>query len=308
MVIIAIVCASYTPPSNITAELIEHRLDGDDVFGWWSPVAPQSSVLLEELRRELKDEAAVDTAQYEGVWGDGVSKLSFGNAPAKRVAEMLYNATKVDGVWEKVPRKLWGVFWTKGNGIVEELTVLQYGTWFEEEQVYIAAMAPFSWAWAGGTPAQAPYDGSLYGSNVYSALSIVADGRPAASISVKCEPYPGGAECKPGSTDLSYGNLQFHMGSLSKSAGNMKTFFPHWPDFSEKVTGRYSLEQTSGPGQNLEFKRGCFWGLGTCHWIQFGSYNLKQIVDGDGVPVEPAYSEFMDYMGEIPLMVWSGFK
>lgn len=42
---------------------------------------------------------------------------------------MMYEATKVEGVPEKVPRELRGVYWMKGNPVPEELMVIQHAQW-----------------------------------------------------------------------------------------------------------------------------------------------------------------------------------
>merc|ERR1712066_1181905 len=75
---------------------------------------------------------------------------------------MMYEATRVPGVFERLPEKLRGIFWMRGNAIAEELLTLQYGEWFEDEQIFILPAAPFNWAWPVGIPKHAPDCGKLY--------------------------------------------------------------------------------------------------------------------------------------------------
>merc|ERR1719203_1486361 len=75
---------------------------------------------------------------------------------------MMYKATKVSGVFEKVPEPLRGVFWMRGNPMPDELTVLQYGSWFPDEGLYLTGVAPFSWSYPASKPKNAPYFGAAY--------------------------------------------------------------------------------------------------------------------------------------------------
>ena len=45
-------------------------------------------------------------------WRDGrYAGLTFHEAPAAEAAKFMYDATKVDGVWDQLPEKLRGVYW-----------------------------------------------------------------------------------------------------------------------------------------------------------------------------------------------------
>ena len=40
--------------------------------------------------------------------------------------------------------------------------------------------------------------------------------------------------------------------------------------------------------------------------IPFGGYTLLKVLDGEGNPVQPAYDEFIQYMGDVPIWTWAG--
>ncbi|CAK0872183.1 unnamed protein product, partial [Prorocentrum cordatum] len=122
-------------------------------------------------------EAAInqlDGDPWEGVAAAADSTLTWGSADAAKVVALMYNVTKVNGVWENVPEKLRGVFWMRGNGVPEEVAVLQYGLWSETSLMYLVPSSPFSWSWPKGKPAKAPYGGNLYtpDSTYFSAMKL----------------------------------------------------------------------------------------------------------------------------------------
>jgi len=47
--------------------------------------------------------------------------------------------------------------------------------------------------------------------------------------------------------------------------------------------------------------------MGRCACFSLGSYELVKIIDAVGRPLEPHYSEFLAYMGGVPLRFWAGF-
>ncbi|CAK0889323.1 unnamed protein product [Prorocentrum cordatum] len=80
--------------------------------------------------------------------------------------------------------------------------------------------------------------------------------------------------------------------------------------------GKWTLNRLDGPG--VSFKRGCYWFHAAFgDRLEFGSYTLRKIMNTDGTPLEPAYSEFVSYMEikrkdtpmitETPLM-WAAVK
>jgi len=88
-------------------------------------------------------------------WGNYLTKyLTFSLVDADEGAHLMFNATRLkdkDG-GDQVPTELRGVWWMKGNGIAEELTVLQYGKWYPNDNVYVAGYAPMVWSWPNGKP------------------------------------------------------------------------------------------------------------------------------------------------------------
>jgi len=199
----------------------------------------------------------------------------------------------------------------KGNGIGEELTVLQYGQWFEEDQKFLVPTAPYTWAWPAGKPSGAPFGGAMYDlSSGGGALVLIKDGRelPITYSYNFDKPCPSGKKCEPGSNDLTFARLQAHGGGdLSKPFVNIKNLFPFLPDVTEHLTGAFALEEVPGTDGN-QFYRRCDWGIGNCHPVEFGSYDLMRIIDGNGHPIQPVYDEFVAYMEDVPLFVWTGLK
>lgn len=302
------VCASKTRASDISEKFIEANLNDNPIFGWWSLDALQPKDVLDELNEKLVNHTQFQVDIFIELWGEGIKDLIFGYGSAEQVANMMYKATRVEGVWEKVPEKFRGVFWMKGNGVGEELTVLQYGSWFEEEQTLLVPMAPFTWGWPGGTPAEAPYDGLMYNVTRFGALALLADGKPGVAYSYVFGPCPSGKACQAGSDDLSFASLQAHFaGDLRVDSVNMKTMIPLLPDAASAITGKFTLEELPGKPPGSHWMRRCVWGVGACDCIEFGSYDLVKIIDGDGDPIEPAYSDFLEYMGDVPLFVWSDY-
>lgn len=46
--------------------------------------------------------------------------------------------------------------------------------------------------------------------------------------------------------------------------------------------------------------------MGGCKCISIGSYTLVKVIDANGQPLEPYYSEFLQYMGDTSLLLWTG--
>jgi len=302
--------------SLITEDFIQTNLDGNPLFIREDMPFPQSQELLDTFTADLVNhrtsEDLVSAELFKTVLamaGEGVRDLTFAEGPAAKVANQMFNATKVDGVFEKVPEKFRGVFWMKGNAVGEELAVLQYGKWFEEEQKLLVPMAPYMWGWPAGKPTDAPAGGLMYGDFTGGgALVLLKDGKKqAGTFSWIYGPCPSGKVCEEGSDDLTYAQLQAHVGGdLRKMSANIKDLFPFMPDIAEHVTGEFTLEEVPG-SSGYKFFRRINWGLGSCHPAETGSYDLVKIIDSNGHPIEPEYSEFIKYMGDVPLYVWTGF-
>jgi len=72
-------------------------------------------------------------------------------------------------------------------------------------------------------------------------------------------------------------------------------------------TGKFTLEEVEGVKPGSVYKRGCYWGVGDLNWFEFGSYHLTKIIDENGSPLEPYHSEFLNFIGDTPLYMWTGF-
>jgi len=311
-------CASQPVSVNVTPDFIQTELNGDHIFDFRSMPEQQRTSVLKDLTSQLGNRTHLDEKLQQACPTSRkredcrVANLAFGFASAEAAVRMMYDATKVAGVFERVPEKLRGVFWMKGNGVPEELTVLQYGQWFEAERTLLVPFAPFMWAWPGGKPEKAPFDGAMYEEDVAfaSALILVNGGHGGFGLSFKFQPCPSGLACAAGSSDLTYATLDVN------GDGDLRTHVFNGANFLspalKSLTGAFDLQEMPLPdgtsSNGALWRRGIKWGIGTCHCFEFGSYQLTKVMDADGQPLEPYYSEFLDYMGDVPLFVWTGYK
>ncbi|CAJ1413153.1 unnamed protein product [Effrenium voratum] len=283
---------------NVSDEFIDKYLDGDVSYGYWK---------LPE-RPDYVTRATLGRLEDRGPWPTTLlfreqSDLTIGYANARDMMEIMYEASKVPGVFEKIPDPLKGVFWMKGNGVGEELLVLQYSQYYEKEKVMLTPLAPFMWAWPNGAPPDAPFGGFMYGPTTtkIGARLIIGDGK---------KPAPG---VTPPSClsfnfqDEKHGILQGHSTDLRVDTINVGTFVPFCPCLT-CIGGKFTLEALESPSAEpgSSWKRGCFWGPCNCKSVEFGSYNLVKVITGDGKPNEPYYSEFIKYMGDVRLFCWTG--
>jgi len=270
-------------------------LGGRDTFFWWDMPVQRSEEQLEWCKSQLRNPMPLKGLQY-------------GFLPGAAAPEVLYRCTKVPGIFENVPEQFRGVFWMKDNAMNEELAVLQFGRWFENERVYVMPASPFSWAWAGvdgTTPANAPFEGRLYGEWISKYhMDGLAGGHQSQSYAFA--PCPGAPElpwpwahaghrCPAGTgnpPELTYAELNAH----------------YWGDLSKATQdGLYTLEYENpnawyrgiyGPVPVVgNFFKGC-------NCFSIGSYNLRRIIDANGNPVEPYHSEWLAYIGQANLAVW----
>jgi len=290
-------CVRLNPPRVSQAiPLIDKYLKGRRYFYDSSLPHKLSEEELDACRRRV-----TNTTKLNGV--------DFGIMDPDKALELLYHCTKVPGNWEKVPEKLKGVFWMKGNGMGEELAVLQNGQYFEDEMIYVSPFSPFMWAWSWGTPRHAPGFGYFYSKDkvkeqAYSLVSL----RP--TFSYKWEQCPGrpwmvwpfgvpGSRCdsdtSPSANSMTYGTLHSHV------MGDLKTVSQ--PEF-------YTVEEMPKevvPGS--KYYRGIYYGtdwMGQCKVVAGGSYELTKVIDEKGEPLEPYYSQFIQYMGDSKLLLWTG--
>mmetsp|Transcript_87163 Transcript_87163/g.251382 ORF Transcript_87163/g.251382 Transcript_87163/m.251382 type:complete len:407 (+) Transcript_87163:119-1339(+) len=291
-------CHYLDKPRTVHAQaLVQRYFAGRPTFNYWDLPVQRSDELLADC-----------VAQLEGV----VERIGsqWGAYPANKAPFLAYRCTKVPGLFEKVPAALRGVFWMHGNAIPEELAVLQMGQYFPEERLHLAPMSPFSWAWPLDTPLNAPYDGRLYTDEAKAVTpGLMAGGLLGATYKFKeCPgsmdlPFPFGlpGHVCPGGTggaglDLTFAELQMH------TFGNLTAIAQ--PDL-------YTIEEYSdGSPRGATWHRGIYGGpewLGRCKCISVGAYTLKKLVDGEGQPVEPHYSEWVEYMGGGRVSFWGGF-
>lgn len=93
--------------------------------------------------------------------------------------------------------------------------------------------------------------------------------------------------------------------------GGMLVFLP-WPAAATvvdmSVSGARRPEAYKNASDGTAWRRTIQFGKGSCADKEQGSYDLVKVLDGEGAPVQPYYDEFLEYMGDVPLMVWSGWK
>mmetsp|Transcript_32786 Transcript_32786/g.94362 ORF Transcript_32786/g.94362 Transcript_32786/m.94362 type:complete len:436 (-) Transcript_32786:211-1518(-) len=300
----------------MTKVLLDKDLFNETNLGWWSMPVQQSSATLAELRGQLTD-LQLPFPLNTSVAGRATT---FSKGSAAQVAAMMYNATKVRGIFENMPEAMRGVFWMKGNAMAEELTVMQHSMWFPEEKLLVQPQAPFSWAWPGGKPKDAPFFGQMYSDDESTGLqngflymltaptnsyrfSNCSDGG-------KISAWP---LCNTTSSDpMAYAYMQANsFGSLTavSNPGELVSAVTGIPSMlTSAIQGAFTLQALKGPVEGALFRRTCQWGISACAFLDFGSYDLVKILDGAGSPVQPYYQEFIDYMGDVPLIVWSGFS
>merc|ERR1712151_1206936 len=112
---------------------------------------------------------------------------------------------------------------------------------------------------------------------------------------------------------MKHGLIQSHKdGNLSMADTNGGAINSDIQDFGipipdDTVTGKFTLEELEGVKPGSVYKRGCYWGVGDLNWFEFGSYHLTKIIDENGSPLEPYHSEFLNFIGDTPLYMWTGF-
>lgn len=242
------------------------------------------------------------TTQLKDTWSTAAG-YSFGYASVDDTPRLLYEGSKVSGIFDKVPEQFRGVYWMRGNPLPEVLAVIQYARWFEQEQILLLPNTPWTWAWFGG--ASGEYPAPAGGVNfVTKATYTASSGRSIAEsytdpsgidtvVSFRFSPCPEGVECTPGSTNLTYGVLMSHPnGDLSKH--NMV-----YNDNYGMVEYQYPASVEPGA---------LYWRSVTYFCVDTHTgYNLTKIIDKDGKILQPYYSDYVEFMNGKPLIIWSGF-
>lgn len=287
-----IICRLIPVKSQVSPVAVNTMLGGYWRLGIADMPAQQSSIMKGLAMKDLNPDP------WQGVKLADKSTLTWGSADAATVAKWMYNVTKVGSIWDKVPEMLRGVFWMKGNGIPEELAILQYGLWSPEARQYLVPMAPFMWAWPNGKPAAAPNGGVLY--ERWAAFKA-ADALVSGSVPGLIQPVTMSYGFNE---DMTSALLQVHPGNdLTQDIVNIEGLMGLGPSWA---TGQFRLIEEKAAG--AQWKRDIKWGVGGCACIEFGSYTLLKIIDGNGAPLQPYYDEFIAYMGDVQLIVQTGFK
>jgi len=269
-------------------------LNGEGTINWWNLKYQRSAEQLANCTAQLKNRIGLGGAQFGYIHGKDGPRLA-------------YECTKVPGLIEQVPEPMRGVFWTKGNVMNENLVVLQNGQWDPEARTLITPLAPFSWSWSatdGTMPAGAPLFNIFYRNQGYAQYTMVQLVTNHTAFSFKFQECPGarklpypfglpGHACEKGSgnpPELTYAELAAHFWGMLENDNN---------------NGQYTMEQFPNTGGE-SWLRGIYtkvFGLS----YDLTSYNLVRILDGDGNPVEPYHSEYMNYIGDANLAFWYNY-
>jgi len=297
-------------PAQSEPLLTKRHLDKDS-FAWWNMPVQQPFQNLQKQGEGLEEVPWSFYTPRSRRW-----PLMKKGKPADIISKM-YDATKVDGVFEKMPEKMQGVFWMKGNGVPEELTVLHYGGYWAEENLMVQVQAPFTWAWPAGRPHNAPYFGVLY-SNDESAGMSWAGGftQLAPTMTYKFSDRCLGDYCKASNqrrgSSMTYAYMQTHIHGYVSEAMDLGKMAANTLGLGSLgvLQGAFTLQEMPDSVNGSHWKRTCHWGLGVanCAFAEFGSYDLVKIVGPDGQPLQPQYNEFIEYMGDVPLFVWAGWR
>lgn len=291
-------CCELYKPKSLTIPLVDKCLNGNPLLGWWNMPWSQPWVMQEEIKSELSpiDLSKLVQAPY--------LKSTWGQTSAKEAARIMYKATRIHGVFEQVPEQFRGVFWFKGDGTGESLVSLQCGRWFEDELIYVQATSPFGWAWAEGMPEGACglQRCEISVSERSKFTKNTAAGLPGTSFSYN---FNEKSLKHAVVEDHNNGNLLETGNPGDMIANHMRKAGIPVPDGI--FTGKFTLEEVEGVKPGSVYKRGCYWGVGDLNWFEFGSYHLTKIIDENGSPLEPYHSEFLNFIGDTPLYMWTGF-
>jgi len=257
--IAALVCWSQPKP-NTSSAVLEKGWDGAPYFGMYQMSSPQED-LQSYADRMLQ-------VQQMGATVDG-QNMTWGMGPSMQdTLQMMFNATKVDGIWEQVPEVFRGLFWLD-DSLPEAVVSLQYSQWFPETLTLLVPMAPMMWSWPTQEPALYPNDWTDEGAiqarlatlTINWTLSFVFD-----------------------TPELKYANMMIHpQGIIS---------------LPQSVGACTLVAESLDPRPGVTWYRGNYVGLGACQCIWVGGYQMKKVMDENGSKVLPWYDNFIDYMGK----------
>lgn len=255
-------------------------------LGWWSMPTRQPWSSLQGAKSTMNMQ---QTRLLAGM------NLSFGFALGSSAPRTMFDATMVEGVWERVPAKLRGVFRVKGQDR-DELLVLHYGRWFEDISLLVVPMAPFSYAWSAGRGAASEdredYPVEPEGAKLRSSDAILNS--PAQSFAFSA--CPQDALCSEGH-DLAYATVRAQ--PLERSApGSL---------IGGLWIGSESLQEERSSSEGSRWSAMETWGVLNCDCVQRRKFSLEKIIDSHGEPLEPQYSDFIRTAGGDPLYFWTGW-
>jgi len=110
------------------------------------------------------------------------------------------------------------------------------------------------------------------------------------SYSYTFKPCPKGHKCKEGANNMSYAILEGKSGNHLDNRGGLGDTL-------------YTIEELEGVEPGSRWYRGVYDWCGK--WHKMG-YHMTKIIDAEGRPLEPYYSEFKEFMDGYPLILWSG--
>jgi len=280
---------------------------------WYNMPASQDLSLMDTYHDQLTN---VPVPEKVVAHAGSSTRLAMGSAAD--VAEMMYRASKVQGVTDKLPEKFRGVYWMRGNPVPEELMTMQYAQWYDDEGIIVLPGAPFMWSWAAGKPKNAP--SPMYTEDLKGALGVIESLMSwQAAISAKFTSCVEGlwktvkpmvCNVKDSSDKEAYGYMQMHWyGDLKHNADIGMLLYDTTQNLCDKgSSGAFTMQAYKNASDGTAWRRTIQFGKGSCADKEQGSYDLVKVLDGEGAPVQPYYDEFLEYMGDVPLMVWSGWK
>jgi len=284
--------------------------EGLKTVAWWN--LPKQK-LAEPFTKSTFE--PFDDFNYTAYKGTDIERFletaTYGTAPARHAVNAMFEATKVSGVFETVPEEMRGVFWMKGNGMAEELTVFQFGRWFPNQGMHVQAFAPYTWGFPNGKPKNAPFGGRDYypGSAAEGAAALAAFPVSYSYTFSECPPFSGCGR-RGVSGNMSFAYMQgYPLGQVAENinfGGEISRRIPAIPDGA--IRGVFTLEAQPHTAASGVWRRPIRWGSGRCVRNDIGSYDLVRLVDGEGKAVGSNLEDFVGYMGDVEVLVWTGFK
>lgn len=279
-----------TVSPTITAEYSKKVPKAGLLTSPWA--VPEKS--LKEIRATLTPYTRQGISNHT-CWGLEMPDYQFHEGSVEQIAQALFKGSRASGLWEKCPEKLQGVFWMDGNVVPEVLCTLQYGTWVPEERLLLVPIAPLNWAWPTKVPPKPPLGGTLYypigGDKTSEGILFVES-----VISIKFS-----------SDSLDDAVLQYHLyGNLTRESRF---------NFGGVAMENTLVEDKSETRPGAKWTRGVRYAFDSCCGVPFqplcsipsgGNYTLKKVLDHEGKPIEPYYSELVAFMNGIPLFTCTG--